>query len=50
MNWATATGEALSLDSLSYLYNQLGDHAQAIACHRRCVDLFDALGDDYFHG
>jgi DNA-binding SARP family transcriptional activator len=41
-------GEALSWDSLGYIYKELGDYAQAVTCYRRCIDLFEALGDRYF--
>ncbi|WP_203858890.1 BTAD domain-containing putative transcriptional regulator [Plantactinospora mayteni] len=40
-------GMAATWDSLGYAHRRLGDHRQAVTCHRHAVRLFRDLGDRY---
>src|SRR6202034_2680747 len=41
-------GQAVTLDSLGYVQNQLGDHARSQPCYQQALSLFAELGDRYY--
>lgn len=46
----TPYGQANTLDSLGYAHHRLGEHAEAIDCFQRAVDLFRHIGDRHSEG